>query len=90
MILKVSTKALQESFEYFESIKVTDKIKIFVTDIQNNSRHTLYQYIIRYEVFNRFKYSRGFGSFEDVINELNNVKDYLNVWGDDFKNGLFQ
>ena len=83
MILKVSTKALQNSFEYFESITVTNKIKMFVTDIQNNSRHTLYQYIIRYEVFDRFKYSRGFGSLEDIINELNDINHYIDVWDDE-------
>lgn len=82
MILKVSTKALQESFEYFECIKVTDKIKIFVTDIHNNSRHSLYQYIIRYECFNKAVYKRGFGSLEDVITELNKIDGYINVWDD--------
>lgn len=82
MILKVSSKALQDSFEYFESIKVTDKIKIFVTNIQNNSRHSLYQYIIRYECFNRSNYKRGFGSLEDVIIELNNINGYLDIWND--------
>lgn len=76
MILRVTPKALQESFEYFESIKVTDNIKIFVTDIQLNTRHVLYQYIIRFKVNNKIIYRRSFGSLLDITNNLNDI----NVW----------
>lgn len=76
MILRVSTQALKESFEYFESIQVTDNIKLFVTDIQHNTRHDLYQYIIRFKVNNKIIYRRRFGSLLDVTNDLNDI----NVW----------
>lgn len=84
MILKVSTQELRESFEYFECIPVNDNIKMIVTDIRNNSRHTLYQFIIRYEYFNKHNYVRGFGSLEDIINELNNVNERIKIWELDF------